>query len=215
MKCYECGGEYKKQKEVQYRIDDDFVGTFYVTDVEFMKCNGCGDVLLSPESMLKIEEKEAEVLDKLLQTMPINAFLSSTETTIILNISRQTLHKHRRISRGFIFQTTFGGNRVYLKKSVERFLEKGDGRFKLSREINPKPIQKPAVLLTTKSQSLHKKFKEILTIYAYPQKSESFFGKMDSDKTRFTPQGFHKAIFATNKNTASSNYIQESVQSYN
>ncbi len=63
--------------------------------------------------------------------MPISAFLSSAETATILGISRQALHKHRRISRGFIFKTSFGGNQVYLKKSVKRFLEKADGRFKL------------------------------------------------------------------------------------
>ncbi len=131
MKCNECGGEYKKLKEAKYRVDDEFIGTFYVRDVEFMRCGKCGEVLLSPEAMLKIEKEEARVLDTLLQAMPISAFLSSAETAAVLGISRQALHKNRRISRGFIFQTSFGGSKVYLKKSVERFLEKGDGRFKL------------------------------------------------------------------------------------
>ena len=131
MKCTECGGEYKKQKDEKYRVDDEFIGTFYVNDVEFLKCDKCGEVLLSPEAMLKIEKEEARVLDALLQAMPISAFLSSAETASVLGISRQALHKHRRISRGFIFQTSFGGNRVYLKKSVERFRDHSDGRFKL------------------------------------------------------------------------------------
>jgi hypothetical protein len=82
--------------------------------------------------------------------MPISAFLSSAETAAVLGISRQALHKHRRISRGFIFQTTFGGSKVYLKESVEHFRKKGDGRFKLiaaqadSATKRPAPRRQPA-----------------------------------------------------------------------
>lgn len=132
MKCTECGGDYKKIKDAKYRVDDAFIGTFTVPDVEFLKCGQCGEVLLPPETLAKIEKEESRVLDGLLQGMPISAFLSSAETADVLGISRQALHKHRRISRGFILQTSFGGNKVYLKESVERFRKKGDGRFKLS-----------------------------------------------------------------------------------
>lgn len=132
MKCSECGGDYKKQREAKYRVDDAFIGTFTVPDVEFLKCGRCGEVLLAPETLAKIEEEEARALDDRLQAMPISAFLSSAETAAVLGISRQALHKHRRISRGFIFQTSFGGSKVYLKESVERFHKKGDGRFKLT-----------------------------------------------------------------------------------
>ena len=144
MKCTECGGEYIKHKSAKYRVDDESVGTFYVDNVEFMKCSNCGEVLLSPEAMLKIEKKEASVLDALLQAMPISAFLSSAETATILGISRQALHKHRRISRGFIFQTSFGGYKVYLKESVERFLKKRDGRFKLVASPADPATKRPA-----------------------------------------------------------------------
>ena len=134
MNCYECNNDYKKQKNAKYRVDDEFIGTFYVDDVEVMKCGKCGEILLSPESLAKIENEEARILDARLQAMPIRAFLSSAETATILGISRQALHKHRRISRGFIFQTSFGGSKVYLNKSIERFRVHGDGRFKLFKE---------------------------------------------------------------------------------
>lgn len=150
MKCNECGGDYKNQREAKYRVDDEFLGTFTVPDVEFLKCGQCGEVLLPPESLAKIEKEEANILDTRLQSMPISAFLSSAETAAVLGISRQALHKHRRISRGFIFQTSFGGNKVYLKESVERFRKKGDGRFKLvaapadSATKRPAPRRQPA-----------------------------------------------------------------------
>lgn len=131
MKCNDCGGDYKKIKDSHYRVEDEFLGSFTVPDVEFLKCGKCGEVLLSPETVAKIENEESRVLDGLLQNMPISAFLSSAETAAVLGISRQALHKHRRISRGFIFQTSFGGSKVYLKESVECFRKKGDGRFKL------------------------------------------------------------------------------------
>ena len=150
MKCTECGGDYKKQRDAKYRVDDKFIGTFTVPDVEFLKCGQCGEILLAPESLAKIEKAEANVLDARLQSMPISAFLSSAETAAVLGISRQALHKHRRISRGFIFQTSFWGSKVYLKESVERFRKKGDGRFKLisahadSATKRPAPRRQPA-----------------------------------------------------------------------
>lgn len=70
-------------------------------------------------------------MDEILQSKPLSAFLSAVEAASALGISRQALHKHRRIRRGFIFQTQFEGKTVYLKRSVELFKTTGDGRFLL------------------------------------------------------------------------------------
>jgi hypothetical protein len=85
----------------------------------------------------RIEERRYEILKQWLQSQPLNAFISATETASILGISRQALHKHKRIRRGFIYCTTFGEKKVrlYLKNSVLQFKKTGDGRFPLRQLV--------------------------------------------------------------------------------
>lgn len=139
MKCYECGGEHKEHCEKRFRVDDETIGTFHVADVSYMECGKCRDRLFAPADAKKIEDARAGTLNGILQAMPLRSFFSAAETSEKLGISRQALHKHRRISRGFIYHTEFGGARVYLKKSVLLFLESGDGRFTL-RQPESKPV---------------------------------------------------------------------------
>jgi len=62
--------------------------------------------------------------------------VTSSEAARILDISRQALHKNRRIKNGFIFHTRFGNGIVYLRKSVELFKETGDGRYPLWKYLD-------------------------------------------------------------------------------
>ena len=131
MICHQCGGSYKK-KHKSLEISDKFIGPFKTTKaVDYEKCNKCGDILYPLSSLKQIEEDRNQALDHKLQSMPICAFISATEAALILEISRQALHKHRRIRRGFIYQTKFGDKTVYLKDSVRLFKKTGDGRFPL------------------------------------------------------------------------------------
>ena len=139
MRCYECGGEYKEHCEKRFRVDDETIGTFQVADVSYMECGKCRDRLFAPADAKKIEDARAGTLKGILQAMPLRSFFSAAETSEKLGISRQALHKHRRISRGFIYHTEFGGARVYLQKSVLLFLKSGDGRFTL-RQPEFKPV---------------------------------------------------------------------------
>ena len=131
MKCYECGGEYQDVQNARLRVDDRLIGTYYVNEVSYKECMGCKARLFSPENAEKREVSRAEVLENILRSMPLSDFMSAADAADALGITRQALHKHRRISRGFIYHTMFGGNRVYVKKSIERFLERGDGRYRL------------------------------------------------------------------------------------
>ena len=70
-------------------------------------------------------------MDRLITDKPVDSFVIATEAASMLGISRQAFHKHRRIQRGFIYKTNFGGKTVYLKESVLHFKETGDGRFPL------------------------------------------------------------------------------------
>jgi hypothetical protein len=141
MKCYKCGDEFR-EIHGDYEITGDYIGKFIVHDIDYLKCGKCNAILLSPPAVKKIDAAENEILQLLLQVQPIKHFITATEAALILKTSRQALHKHKRIRRGFIFQTTFGGKRVYLRKSVELFKEKGDGRFPLT-DLIPDPIKIP------------------------------------------------------------------------
>ncbi len=141
MKCYECGkGEYRERQEAKFRVDDDEIGTFYVADVSYMHCSHCGDRLFGSDDARKIEEARDKELDGILKAMPLVGFISAASTAKMLGISRQALHKHRRISRGFIYQTIHDGDRFYLGKSVELFRTEEDGRFTL-RQPESRPVE--------------------------------------------------------------------------
>jgi hypothetical protein len=130
MRCYQCGGTYIAKHE-SLEFTDKYIGPFTVETAEYFECDKCGDYLFSPETSKRIETARRLALEEKLQSLSISAFITAVEAATILGISRQALHKHRRIRRGFIFQTRFCDKTVYLKKSVDLFKETGDGRFQL------------------------------------------------------------------------------------
>ncbi len=138
MKCYNCGHEYFAHNGA-LAICDEYIGVFIVHNLSYMKCGQCGDKLYTPEAAKQIENSRNAALSAAILSRPIKSFISSSEAASILGISRQALHKHRRIRRGFIFQTRFDGKIVYLKESVLRFKQTGDGRFPLTDGTSEKP----------------------------------------------------------------------------
>jgi hypothetical protein len=78
-----------------------------------------------------IELERNKRIHEILSQFPISDFANAAETASVLSISRQALHKNRRINRGFIYQTKFCGLTVYLKQSVQQYKKAGDGRFPL------------------------------------------------------------------------------------
>jgi len=128
MKCFKCNGAYQI-KHGKFKFNDRYVGSIVVDNVDYYECSKCDDQLLPVETAKLIENKRKELLDRYLQEQPIKEFMSAAETAASLNITRQALHKHKRINKGFIYQTTFSGNKVYLKKSIDQYKKNGDGRF--------------------------------------------------------------------------------------
>jgi hypothetical protein len=142
MKCHECGGDIQ-QNHGPLELHDSCIGDYTVPSVDYYKCSACGDLLFPPKTSAVISKKRSEILDELIGGKPINSFLSAAETASILGITRQALHKHGKIRRGFIYQTQFGGKSVYLKESVILYKETGDGRFSLvpeQKEVNYFPV---------------------------------------------------------------------------
>jgi len=135
MKCHNCGGSYKRFKG-PLRIQDPYVGSFEVGIPEYLKCVNCGEYLLPGRWAEEVDRARARKLEELLTARPLREFITASEAARLLGISRQALHKNRRIRKGFIFHTRFGGGIVYLKKSVELFKETGDGRYPLAKSFD-------------------------------------------------------------------------------
>jgi hypothetical protein len=148
MYCNECGGNYKEILD-RLEVNDPYVGAIVIQGVSYFKCDSCDDVLYTEEMARAIEAERNRLMQEILNRFPVSDFVNASETASILGISRQALHKHRRINHGFIYQTTFGGNKIFLTKSVLQFKTTGDGRFPLipgSRNTAVKKQKIPATV---------------------------------------------------------------------
>ena len=128
MKCADCGGEYIS-KSGAFLTSDPVVGDFTVDLDEYLKCSGCGEVLLDHQSCKQLEARCGELMREIIMSQPLGDFITASDTAKMLDMTPQALKGHRRIRRGFIIQTEFCGKTVYLRESVERFKKTGDGRF--------------------------------------------------------------------------------------
>ncbi len=144
MQCNECGGNYQEISD-RLEVNDPYVGLIVIQSVPYYKCNSCNDVLYTGAMVGAIDSERNRIMQEILNRFPVSNFVNASETASILGISRQALHKHKRINHGFIYQTTFGGNRIYLKQSVLQFKKTGDGRFPLSSGIGNFPVGKQKI----------------------------------------------------------------------
>jgi hypothetical protein len=113
-----------EKRQGPLEIEDRYVGLLKLGSADYYECPDCKDRIYPLDTARAIEE--------ILQAQPLCAFLSAADTVALLGITRQALHKNKRIRQGFIYRTSLGGLAVYLKKSVDLYREKGDGRFLLS-----------------------------------------------------------------------------------
>ena len=141
MRPCECGGVYEKMQG-PLEINDRYVGLLKLESSDYYECPDCKDRIYPLDTARAIENEREKITEETLQAQPLHAFLSAADTAGQLGISRQALHKNKRIRKGFIYRTSLGGLAVYLKKSVDRYREKGDGRFLLS-ELGNNRSDKP------------------------------------------------------------------------
>jgi hypothetical protein len=130
MDCLQCGGTYARKSGI-YSLVDPYAGNITVEGVSYYQCDNCKDTLYSPEMARIIDSQRNKRIHELLDRFPIGDFIGAAETASMLGISRQALHKNRRINHGFIYQTKFGSITLYLKQSVQQYKRTGDGRFPL------------------------------------------------------------------------------------
>ncbi|MGD9973213.1 MAG: hypothetical protein AB7S77_09150 [Desulfatirhabdiaceae bacterium] len=144
MKCYNCGGTY-----IQYhgdiRLFSEFIGDYDVKAVTYHKCSQCGELLFPDKTARIIESIENEIRNQKIANLQVKDFVSATEASKILGISKQAFSKHPRIKKGFIYSVSVGGKKLYHRDSVLRFKENGDGRFKLYCDPDNTPYQQSNV----------------------------------------------------------------------
>jgi biotin operon repressor len=130
-------------KKGDLEISDKILGNFIVSDTEWDQCGSCGEILYSPITMRDIEKTEEQIKTELLLKKSLKEFILGPEVAEILGCSRQAIHKHKRIRRGFIHFVKHNSKIYYLKQSVEQYKETGDGRIQLSA---PRRIQASNVI---------------------------------------------------------------------
>lgn len=130
MDCLECGGTYT-EKSGTYSLVDPYVGEIILEGLSYYQCDKCGDILYSAEMAQEIDSQRNKRIHEIIDRFPIGDFITAAETASMLGISRQALHKNRRINHGFIYQIKCGPTTHYLKESVQQYKKFGDGRFSL------------------------------------------------------------------------------------
>lgn len=132
MQCDMCGSDCEEIVGILTETDS-FIGEYSVPQARYYRCVACGAVFYPLATSRMLDQKRKEVEHASIRRYSIADFMSGSETADYLKISRQALHKHRRVRKGFIYATRFGGKTVYLRRSVELFKQRGDGRFPFLR----------------------------------------------------------------------------------
>jgi len=140
MRCLKCGGELTKEKG-SLMVNRDFIGSFTIDNVNYKRCNSCGNIRFPAPTAKAIEGKELKIREALIGKLPASELIGATAAAKILGISRQAMHKHVRIRRGFIYSIKIDDKLFYNKKSVRLYKEKGDGRFQLTTSTQRKEIK--------------------------------------------------------------------------
>ena len=140
MKCCDCGKEMLKRNG--YSEMDENVGVIK-TDGEYWECPECGCQLVSGETLQKVDDLRKERTDKLLWACADSPsefsrlFIRVKEVAEIMGISRQAVEKSVFL-KDLVYNITVAGVRYWLKESVERYKETGNGRFPLVQYVSPK-----------------------------------------------------------------------------
>lgn len=154
MRCSECTGTYRKMHG-KLTLIDKYVGQYTVPPIDYLECARCGGRLFSPAAAREVEAARERKLQGTLLSKPLAAFATATEAADLLGVTRQAFHKNRRITRGFIFQTGFGGKTVYLRESIVRFKKTGNGRFLLHPGAQNQQVEYESIMSTTHPAGLY------------------------------------------------------------
>jgi hypothetical protein len=139
--CNECGSQCKPVTG-RYVYHDKTVGEIVLPDAKYLKCIHCGDVMLTMQTAKKLSDMRKQLINDFMNDQPISEFITTREAAEFLGITRQALHKNRRIDRGFVYSKTIGDVKLFHKRSLDIFKETGDGRFPLAKSTPNRKLTK-------------------------------------------------------------------------
>ena len=98
-------------------------------------CSNCNEFVITKEIARLIENKTDEQRNKLIKALPFSKFISTKKASKILSISRQAIHKNNYFKR-IVYNSKIDNQLFFVKESVEKYKNTGDGRFNLSQNTN-------------------------------------------------------------------------------
>lgn len=155
MKCYVCSNDFVEHKGT-LELPSKTLGEFIINNVLYFKCAHCDEIMLPNDTWQIADQEENRQIEKFLSNLPVKNFIGASHAAAFLNMSRQALHKHRRIRKGFIYSIIHEGKILYHDESVKLFKETGDGRFPLKKEVSKK--EKEYIVVTIPYYSEQNRF---------------------------------------------------------
>ena len=116
-------------------MDDPYVGRITVHG-KYLHCPNCGSDEVPYETLKMVEDVRKELIERLLLIRIGSSvefdrqYIRTKEAAAILELSYQAVAQSKVI-RNCIYNLSIGGKRYWLKESVERFRNTGEGRFPL------------------------------------------------------------------------------------
>ncbi len=147
MKCYNCGEKYTEHTG-SLELPSKILSSFTVTNVTYYKCQKCNEIILTDSAWDIADKEENRIISQIVSSLPFNKFINASKAAEILGMTRQAIHKHRRIRRGFIYSSSHDGKIYYHIDSVNLFKNTKDGRFPLKGKIEKR--EKKYVVITLK-----------------------------------------------------------------
>jgi len=158
MRCALCDGEYKKLKG-GIKFHSRVLGDVFVPNLKYLECSSCGEKLVNPKEGEKATAYLKNEEQKRINRLSVSDFISATEASKLLGISKQAFSKHPKIKRGLIYSVQIGNRRIYHKRSVVLFKETGNGKFLLSKQ--PKQVSHRNIFITIRNEAKKHKDRDI------------------------------------------------------
>jgi hypothetical protein len=98
-------------------------------------CSNCNEFVITKEIARLIENKTDKQRNILIKALPFSKFISIKKASEMLSISRQSIHKNSYLKR-IVYNSKIDNQLFFVKKSVEKYKNTGDGRFNLSQNNN-------------------------------------------------------------------------------
>ena len=143
MRCINCKIGMKRVSD-SVVFPSKVLGDVSVPNIKMDSCTVCEYKLLLPGESDKVIDYVLKRESERTGMLPASGFVTEKEVAEILGETKQGVNKNKKIRSGFILFTYLSGRRLYLKKSVEMFKVRGDGRIFLGQSLaSSKPADEP------------------------------------------------------------------------